>query len=100
MIIFKRLDAPDDHLQVVGPSGLSFANGWVLWMTIYKRLDPLDDQLQEANDNNNNNNNNNTTTTTTTKTKTTTTTKKTGGVRWLRGVTGVLADLLILMKMC
>ena len=38
----------DDHLQVAGSAGWSFARGRILPMIICKRPDPLDDHLQEA----------------------------------------------------
>ena len=48
MIICKRLDPPDDHLQKAGSSRWSFARGRILWMIICKWPDPPDDHLQEA----------------------------------------------------
>ena len=48
MIICKRPDPPDDHLQVARSSGWSFQRGRVLRMIICKRQDPQDGHLQEA----------------------------------------------------
>ena len=48
MIICKRLDPPDDHLQEAGSSGWPFASGWSLQIIICKRTDPPDDHLQWA----------------------------------------------------
>ena len=45
MIICKRPDPPDDHLQEAGSSRWSFASGR---MIICRSLDPLDDHLQVA----------------------------------------------------
>ena len=38
----------DDHLQVAGSAGWSFARGQILRMIICKKPDPLDDHLQVA----------------------------------------------------
>ena len=48
MIICKRPDPPDDHLQEAGSSGWSFERDWILQMIICERPDPPDDHLQEA----------------------------------------------------
>ena len=58
MIICKRPAHPDDHLQMVNPSGWSFARGLSLRMIIckgpvpsddrFKRPAPPDDHMQEA----------------------------------------------------
>ena len=44
MIICKRPDPPDDHLQEASPSGWWFARGRPLWMIICKRPAPPDQQ--------------------------------------------------------
>ena len=45
---FKRPVHPDDHLQMAGPSGWSFARGWSLQIIICKRPVHMDDHLQDA----------------------------------------------------
>ena len=48
MIICKRPDPPDDHLQVACPSIWSFASSWILQMIICKWPSPPYDHLQVA----------------------------------------------------
>ena len=47
MIICKRLNPPDDHLQEAWSSEWSFASGRILQMITCKRLDPPDNHMQE-----------------------------------------------------
>ena len=60
MIICKRLDPPDDHLQEAGSSVWSFAKDRILWMNNENANDNDDDNdnnndIDDDNDNDNDN---------------------------------------------